>query len=58
MKIEKWREIYDSELHECNYGWQNPKIPSNWEENRKRLMKYILEIDKATEVYHTENEKK
>lgn len=57
MNKNKWHEIF---LEEIN-TYQNDSIsisvgPENWHEEKRKLLKFVKNVDQATEVYNLEND--
>lgn len=54
MNKEKYREVVTEELGKASDG-SDISDPANWPPTKKKLEKFIKEVDKAHEVYTLEN---
>jgi hypothetical protein len=56
MNQDRWNQIYNEE---CNKVYSSYSVinPETWEDIKEKTLKFIDEIDKATEVYLLENSK-
>lgn len=57
MTKEKWQESFDKEWFKANIeaGKLMEHNPENWEIYKDILLKFVKDVDQATEVYNMEN---
>lgn len=56
MNKDKWNEIFMNEVNYYQtYSINASVTPENWAEEKQKLLKFVENVDKATEVYNLEN---
>ena len=55
MNKDKWNEVF---LNEVNAYYKNNMMvtgPQDWDEEKRKLLKFIANVNKLTETYNLEN---
>lgn len=55
MTKDKWAEILEEEVMKYENDQMKLSDPSNWAEEKRKLVNLIQTMDRATEIYNLEN---
>jgi hypothetical protein len=56
MNKDKWNKIFLDEVNAYQHHSITASVtPENWAEEKQKLLKFVENVDKATEVYNLEN---